>query len=210
MRRSLQGRGGMQVPCGTCTGCCTSGYSVQLRPVDHRAAARIPPELLESAAGFPADQRTMWPRANGTCPMLEAGRCTIYEVRPQTCLDYDCRVFAAAGIEAGGQDKAVINERVRSWRFGYPTSRDELAHRAVQTAAAFIRERRESFEVPVPAGPMGIAVLAIKACEVFMPGGSPEGAAEGVVAGRRADAAIAAAIVRAARRFDEAAAAPDF
>ena len=36
MRRSLQGDEGMDVPCGDCVGCCVSGYSVQLRPEDHR------------------------------------------------------------------------------------------------------------------------------------------------------------------------------
>ena len=124
--------------------------------------------------------------------MLDAGRCTIYEARPQTCLDFDCRIFAAAGIDAGQADKAVINRRVREWRFDYPTAEDEAAHRAVKATASFIRERRASFAVPVPSAPMGIAVLAIKSCEVFMRPGP----------GVRDDAEIAEAIVGAARHFD--------
>src|SRR5690606_34236555 len=96
------------------------------------------------------------PLSNGSCPMLEDGKCSIYADRPQTCFDYDCRIFAAAGIDAGGEDKAVINKRVREWRFSYPEEADRREHQAVRMAAAFIRDRRESFTVRVPAGPMGI------------------------------------------------------
>ena len=57
--------------------------------------------------------------------MLSCGNCTIYAQRPQTCLDYDCRVFAAAGIDAGGADKAVINRRVHEWRFRFALTRND-------------------------------------------------------------------------------------
>ncbi len=99
--------------------------------------------------------------------MLDDGKCSIYSVRPQTCLDYDCRIFAAAGIDAG-EGKVVINKRVHEWRFSYPERTDELEHAAVRAAAAFIRDKRDSFTVRVPAGPMGIAVFAIKGYEVFL------------------------------------------
>src|SRR5688572_25485326 len=92
-RESLRGNAGMDVPCGDCTGCCTSSYSVQLRPEDQRALARIPPSLLVRAPGFPPGHMTMPCRSDGTCPMLTADRCTVYADRPQTCLDYDCRIF---------------------------------------------------------------------------------------------------------------------
>ena len=119
-RAALRGDAGIDVPCGDCTGCCTSGYSIQLRPADTRALAAVPAKWLVESAGFAPGQKTLAPRADGTCRMLESGRCTIYADRPQTCLDYDCRVFAAAGIDAGGEDKAVINRRVRAWQFDYP------------------------------------------------------------------------------------------
>jgi uncharacterized protein len=165
MRRSLQGDEGMDVPCGDCVGCCVSGYSVQLRPEDHRARAQIPAELVVSPPGFPPGHLTVQPKPDGLCPMLHAGRCTIYHVRPQTCLDYDCRIFAAAGIAAG---KPIIDQRVREWRFTYPSETDRLEHEAVLAAAAFIREHRDSFSVRVPTAPMGIAVFAIKAYAVFL------------------------------------------
>src|ERR1700760_3567026 len=130
-RASLLGNEGSQVPCGDCRGCCISGYSVQIRPHDAGARARIPAELLVSARGFARDELTMAARPDGTCPMLRNNECSIYEARPQTCRDYDCRVFAASGIEPGGPDKVVINRRVRQWRFSYPTELDRKAHSAV-------------------------------------------------------------------------------
>jgi Fe-S-cluster containining protein len=189
-RASLRGTQGSTVPCGDCTGCCISGYSIQLRPRDERALAVIPAELLIHAPGFPPGHLTMPPRADGTCQMLTAGRCTIYADRPQTCLDYDCRIFTAAGLEAG---KTVIDRRVRQWRFSYPTPADRQAQDAVLATAAFIRQKRECFPANrAPTAPTGIAVLAIKAYVVFL---EPD-------VTTLSDAGIAAAIVNASRAFD--------
>lgn len=131
----------------------------------------------------------MQPKPDGLCPMLDAGRCTIYQVRPQTCLDYDCRIFAAAGLDAG---KPIIDQRVREWRFAYEAEADRLQHQAVRETASFIREHRDSFTVRVPSAPMGIAVFAIKAYEVFLDPAlltkTPE--------------EIARALIDAVRRFD--------
>jgi hypothetical protein len=103
----------------------------------------------------------MAPRADGVCQMLNAGKCTIYADRPQTCLDYDCRIFTAAGLEAG---KVVIDRRVRQWRFTYPHDADRKAHDAVLSASHFIQRKRDSFPANrAPTAPTGIAVLAIKA-----------------------------------------------
>jgi uncharacterized protein len=192
MRRSLLGNEGMDVPCGDCDGCCVSGYSVQLRPEDHRAAAKIPATFVVSAPGFTKGHLTVRPLPNGSCPMLDDRKCSIYADRPQTCLDYDCRIFAAAGIDAGGDDKFVINKRVREWRFSYPEQTDLREHDAVRAAAAFVRDRRDIFNVRVPAGPMGIAVFAIKSYSVFL---DPHIAT-------KSDADVAHAIVDAVRSFD--------
>lgn len=147
-----------------------------------------------SPPGFPPGHLTVQPRPDGLCPMLHAGRCTIYHVRPQTCLDYDCRIFAAAGIDAG---KPIIDKRVREWRFSYPSATDRLEHEAVQAAASFIREHRDSFSVRVPSAPMGIAVFAIKAYAVFLdPAAEPKSTQE-----------IARTVVDAIRLFDLAKAA---
>jgi uncharacterized protein len=168
-RASLLGNEGSQVPCGDCRGCCISGYSVQIRPRDAGARALIPAELLVSARGFARDELTMAARPNGTCPMLRDNECSIYEARPQTCRDYDCRVFAAAGIEPGGPDKVVINRRVRQWRFSYPIELDRKAHSAVMATAAFIRTKRSSFpHQRAPMSPSGICVLACESYSVFL------------------------------------------
>jgi hypothetical protein len=100
---------------------------------------------------------------DGTCPMLSNGKCSVYRSRPQTCRDYDCRIFAAAGLIAGGVDKSVINKRVREWQFTYASPDDERAHCAVQAAAAFIQNKAVSSpRGRVPTTPTGIAVLATK------------------------------------------------
>jgi hypothetical protein len=124
--------------------------------------------------------------------MLHAGKCSIYADRPQTCLDYDCRIFAAAGIAAGATDKAVINRRVNKWRFTYATDAERAAHEAVRAAASFIQLRRSSFSSPVPMSPMGIAVLAIKVYSVFL----------NASLHTRSDADIARTLIDANRAFD--------
>jgi Fe-S-cluster containining protein len=189
----LRGTAGADVPCGSCVGCCVSSYFIPVRSEDAAARARIPPERLVHAPGQAADQRMMGYREDGSCPMLAAGQCTIYGDRPQTCRDYDCRIFAAAGIDAGGVDKHVINTRVRAWRFRYQDEQERRVHEAVGAAAAFIRDRREAFPGGrAPTAPTGIAVLALKSHAVFL---DP-------AAATRPEAETARAIIDASRAFD--------
>jgi hypothetical protein len=125
--------------------------------------------------------------------MLEAGRCTIYAQRPQTCRDYDCRFFAAAGLDAGGPERSVINNRVRQWRFSYPTTTDRRAHDAVRAAAAFLQHESQRFPAGfAPTRPTGIAVLAVKTHAVFL---AHEAAATD-------PALLARAMLEASQRFD--------
>jgi hypothetical protein len=122
--------------------------------------------------------------------MFSGRGCSIYPDRPETCRTYDCRVFAAAGMPAGGADKSVINERVASWRFEYPTELDRREQRAVQAAAGFLRQHPVRFPGGhVPSRANEIAVLAVKVYEVFLDDAGD-------------DRAIAAAIVTAACAFD--------
>lgn len=173
-REVLRGSAGSRVPCGDCTGCCTSSYSIEVRPTDAAAFERIPPQSLFRSLGSTAGNWTVRPNADGTCPMLNCGKCSIYAQRPQTCLDYDCRVFAAAGIEAGGADKAVINRRVQEWRFQFRSDEDRRAHAAIKAAAAFIRAARVHFPPgTAPINPLGVAALALRVYPVFLPPGPP-------------------------------------
>lgn len=192
-RAALRGDGGAEVPCGDCVGCCVSSYFIPIRPQDADAKASIPAQLLVVAPGQPNGHSMMGYREDGTCPMLHAGKCTIYKQRPQTCRDYDCRVFAAAGIAAGGDDKNVINKRVSEWRFHYESECDRRAHRAIQTAAAFIQDKRDSFPGRrAPTAPTGIAVLAIKTFSVFL----------NTDLSGFSDADIALAVIKASGEFD--------
>ena len=193
MRASLRGDAGTDVPCGTCIGCCVSSYHIPIRPQDAAAREAIPAELLVVAPGQPNGHLMMGYMEDGTCPMLRAGQCSIYDKRPQTCRDYDCRIFAAAGIDAGGPDKFVINKRVNEWRFSYPTELDKQTHDAVLATSAFVRAKRWSFPGGrAPTAPTGIAVLAIKAYAVFL---TPDRYS-------RSDEETAMAIIRASGEFD--------
>jgi Fe-S-cluster containining protein len=170
-----------------------SSYYIPLRPRDAAARVRIPESLIVRAAGQAPGSAMMKYKEDGLCPMLDGGKCSIYEVRPQTCRDYDCRIFAAAGLDAGGPDKHVINRRVRAWRFTYPTEADAVAHRAVLAASTFIQSKRDCFPGGrAPTAATGIAVLAIKSYGVFLDGAVLPGT----------DEATAAAIVEASRKFD--------
>lgn len=131
--------------------------------------------------------------------MFESGKCTIYDHRPQTCRNYDCRVFTAAGIAAGGSEKAVINQRVKCWKFSYPNNLDRDEHLAVTAAATFIEAHANCFPGErVPDNPSDLAILAIKVYDVFLnKGGRTGGPADGL-----SDADIANAIVDASEVFD--------
>ncbi|MBC7983573.1 MAG: YkgJ family cysteine cluster protein [Candidatus Obscuribacterales bacterium] len=199
VRASLRGEGGTNVPCGECVGCCVSSYHIPIRPQDKQALAIIPAHLLVSVHGQPNGHAMLGYLSDGTCHMLSAGKCSIYPQRPQTCRDYDCRIFAAAGIDAGGPDKTVINKRVREWRFTFKGEAEKRAHCAVQSAAAFIKNNRASFPGGrAPTASTGIAVLAIKAYEIFLKSDvHTKSAAE-----------IANAIIKASGEFDAGLSAP--
>jgi Fe-S-cluster containining protein len=190
-RASLRGEGtGMEVPCGECRGCCTSSLFVQIRPEESGTLAVIPKRLLVRAPGQPPGHKLLGFVEDGSCPMFKDRSCSIYAQRPRTCRDYDCRIFAAAGIDAG-DGKDVINERVREWAFVYESDDEKRAHAAVRAAAAFIRDERPSFPGgTAPTSPDQIAVLALKVYEVFLrPTRAPA-------------ATTAASIVEASRVFD--------
>jgi uncharacterized protein len=170
IRGALAGGAGMQVACGDCVGCCTSSYFIKVRSHEKDALAAIDERgvSLEPAPGNRGDM-LMGYDEHGHCPMFANGGCSIYPRRPDTCRTYDCRVFAAAGLPAGGDDKSVINARVARWRFDYPTPEDRDEQRAVRAAAAYLRQHPVRFpNGRVPSRAAEIAVLAIKSYPVFM------------------------------------------
>jgi Fe-S-cluster containining protein len=189
---SFQGPVGMNVPCGSCRGCCTSSYFIHVRPNDYKTINVVPKTLLVDAPGLAKGYKLVGFKAGGSCALLKNRECSIYENRPQTCRDYDCRVFVAAGIDAGGKDKSIINQRIQEWQFSYATSRAMQTHNAIKEAASFIVKNRAAFPGGrAPVMPSDIAVLAIKVHKVFLPPGINGTATE-----------IAAEIVRESRKFE--------
>jgi Fe-S-cluster containining protein len=169
MLRALGGAAGSEVPCGGCTACCTSSQFVHVGPDETETLARIPPELLFPAPRLPSGNMVLGYDADGHCPMLIDNRCSIYEHRPRTCRTYDCRVFAATGVEIDGDEQVAIAERVRRWRFDFPTDDDRRDHVAVLAAARFVRRRKAALPEGVgPANATQQAVLAIEMHEAFI------------------------------------------
>jgi len=162
-------RNGTDVPCGDCTACCTSSYFIHITPEETETLAMIPKALLFPAPGLPDGHVLMGYDEKGHCPMLTENQCSIYEHRPQTCRNYDCRVFPAAGLSVGKEGKVRIDEQARRWKFSFPAPLDREQHEAVQSAAAFLGERAELFpEGTVPSNATQLAVLAIRVHEVFL------------------------------------------
>jgi uncharacterized protein len=163
MERALAGHADSDVPCGSCTACCTSSQFVHIDPDETETLAAIPAELLFPAPRMPRGNVLLPYDEHGHCPMLIGGECTIYEMRPRTCRTYDCRVFPAAGIELEDDAQHGIARQAQRWQFSFPSAADRDAHEAVRAAARCIGERPD--RLPPGAAPVNAtqhAVLAIR------------------------------------------------
>lgn len=151
-----QTREAADVPCGSCTACCESSYFIHVTPADTAALAHIPAALLFRAPGQPAGHFVMGFDEQGHCAMLKDGACSIYAHRPQTCRDYDCRIFAATGIPAGEagtakSQKRKVDARAARWQFS-----DDAALGALRRVAAWLVEQPDA-----PANPTHRALLSL-------------------------------------------------
>jgi Fe-S-cluster containining protein len=182
------GKGGAEVPCGACRGCCRSSMFIHIKPEETRTLERIPRALLFPAPGLPSGHVLMGYGDSGQCPMLIDNECSIYDDRPQTCRDYDCRIFAATGVAVDARTQAEIADRVKAWVFDYPNQESREEHSTVKAAAAFLEKNRNLFPPGrLPSYPVQLAVLAVRIYRLFsgMTGSSG-----------MTDAAIAQAILR--------------
>ena len=93
---------GIDVPCGECNACCRSSYFIHIKPEEAQTLARISKKFLFPAPGLPRGNVLLGYDEHGHCPMLVDDKCSIYEHRPISCRNYDCRIFLAALITAGG------------------------------------------------------------------------------------------------------------
>ena len=163
------GKGGAKVPCGTCRGCCRSSMFIHIGPEETETIRRIPRALLFAAPGLPKGHMVMGYGDQGACPMLVDGECSIYEDRPRTCRDYDCRVFAATGIAVDEQTQAEIADRVKAWVFDYESEESRQERRIVEKAARFLEENRDLFPPgSVPGYPVQLSALAVRVYRLFV------------------------------------------
>ena len=135
MQRALRDEAGSDVPCDGCTACCTSSQFVHIAADETATLARIPASLRFPAPGGPPGDVVLGYDEHGRCAMFD-GRCTIYEHRPRACRTYDCRIFAATGVEVDDPAQDAIARRARRWRFDVSTDRDRACADALAAAAA--------------------------------------------------------------------------
>jgi hypothetical protein len=189
MREVLRGERDADVPCGSCVGCCVSSYPIPLRPEDELARTQVPEQWLLGPARA-GERWLMGFREDGSCPFLSQRCCSIYAGRPQTCRDYDCRIYAAAGLLPDG-GRPVIAERVGAWEFGFSSRQDNADAEAVRQAAQFIRANQALFPPAMRAGSAtAAAVLAVKTYPLF----------HGGISGTAQDMVLR--VMEAARDFD--------
>ncbi len=172
MQSAIRGERDSNVPCDGCTGCCTSSQFVHVEPDETETLARIPSELLFAAPFAPRGHLLLGYDERGHCPMLIEGRCSIYEHRPRTCRTYDCRIFAAAGVEVA-DDQAAVAQRVRRWEFTFVGRDDRARHDAVRAAAAHLCAHRAELGDAAPEHPTRLAVEATRVHELFLDGRDP-------------------------------------
>lgn len=165
---SLRSRtAGVEVPCVSCRGCCRSSMFIHVGPEEKETIRWIPRALLFPAPGLPEGHLLMGYDDRGQCPMLVDSKCSIYEHRPQTCRDYDCRLLAATGVPADEHRQPEIAQRVAEWVFAYETDEERAEHTALQRAAAFLENNRGLFpEGSLPGQPGPLAALAVRVYRV--------------------------------------------
>jgi Fe-S-cluster containining protein len=141
---------------------------IHIKPEETQTIRRIPRALLFPAPGLPKGHVLMGYNDQGHCPMLIDNECSIYECRPQTCRDYDCRVFAATGVPVDRQTQPEIAHRVNEWVFGYGTEESREEHSTLQKAAAFLQKNGGLFpRGSLPSHPSQLAAAAVRIYRLF-------------------------------------------
>jgi len=173
----IKTKGESDVACEECSACCNSSYFVHITPNDKDAIKHIPKELTFIAPGMPKGHLLLGYDSKGHCPMFTNNKCSIYEFRPQTCRQYDCRVFPATGIKNSEKGKEVIAKQSERWKFDFKNKKDKEAFEAVQASAKFIRKNASHFPSGfLPSNATQQAVLAIAVSEIFINKSIPKNA----------------------------------
>jgi Fe-S-cluster containining protein len=146
------------VPCGPCSACCRSSQFILVADTDVAARSVIPAELLFAAPGLPAGNHVMGYDTQGHCPMFGEAGCSIYDSRPQACRTYDCRIFAATGIDVAVDGHAGIASRVEQWQFELDAAGD-VALAAVRAAADYVTANAQSLGLEYSATARALAAI---------------------------------------------------
>ena len=125
--------------------------------------------------------------------MFKNNGCSIYAHRPQTCRNYDCRIFPATGLTLG-EEKPRISRQADRWRFDLSAPGEDDLIRAVRSTAKFLVEHAHLFPPGfVPSSPTQQAAIAIKAYIAFLPVKGEAGKSRKTASLRKiADAVVAA------------------
>ena len=175
---------------------------IHIEPEETETLRRISRKLLFPAPGMPKGHVLMGYDDQGQCHMLKGGECSIYEDRPQTCRDYDCRIFAATGVAVDQETQQEIARRVAEWVFSYESGEGREEHGIVEQAAAFLQNNHDLFPPGVlPNYPVQLAALAVRLHMLFA---ELQAKARGDAA-CRSDAAMAQAILSELRERETAA-----
>lgn len=137
MEAALRQERDAEVPCAGCTACCRASQFVHVEPDEADAFAHIPAELLFPAPQRPVGHKVLGYDERGWCPMLTDDGCSIYAHRPRACRTYDCRIFAATGIDVD-EAQPEIAARARRWSFTFDSEEDTALRDAVRAAAQFV------------------------------------------------------------------------
>ena len=174
---AIRGERDAEVPCGTCTACCTSAQFVHISPDESDALAHIPAELRFPAPMLPEGHQLMGYDDRGCCPMFRDGACSIYEHRPRTCRTYDCRVFPATGVSPDPRRPEIARAASR-WHFEVLDEEDRRRRHAVHVALGALRRRIDDSGGPGPE-PTQLAARAVEVHERHLgpPAGDPGAAA---------------------------------
>jgi uncharacterized protein len=80
------GKGGADVPCGSCTACCRSYMFIHIKPEETQTLQRIPRVLLFPAPGLPKGHVLMGYSDKGHCPISVYLRIDLLDCGPICCV----------------------------------------------------------------------------------------------------------------------------
>ncbi len=169
-RHSLLSHTPMDVPCGNCNACCISSMFVQIDDSETDTLCQISQDLfIKNAAGA----KILGHDHSGRCVMYSGEFCTIYKYRPLACRQFDCRIYAASGLNPIAQSKDKISQQVRQWSFSYDSNESRQKHQAVKRTAQFIQDFPEHFPGGrTPTEAIQIALVTIKSYKAILQGTS--------------------------------------